>query len=122
MSYARPIPALLLAVLAAGCAGSGEPETDLAEQAAYFNAPEVGKVIRIETGSDTDVVIIDAGYARNVRPGMKLSLSRQGKAIASLVVAEATRDSAAALILDLTPNENVKAGDSAKVKTVSSLN
>ena len=122
MFFARPVLALCLAAFASGCSETGDTETDSATQAAFYNAPEVGRVLRIESGVNTDLVIINAGYARNVRPGMKLTLSRQGKAIASLVVAEATQDSAAALILDLTPNETVKAGDSAKVKTVSSLN
>lgn len=108
----------LLAAFAAGCTTAADSENSPATEAAEQAGPRVGEVIRIKSGTHADLVIINAGYGRNIRPGMQLSLSRQGKAIASLVVAEATQESAAALILDLTPNETVKAGDSAKVKTV----
>ena len=119
MVFARRTFSLLLAALATGCAAKDDTATiSPAPGDAFTSAAGVGEVVRVETGTQTDLVIINAGYARNIRPGMKLSLSRQGKAIASLVVAEATQDSAAALITDLTPNETVKAGDSAKVKTV----
>jgi hypothetical protein len=108
----------LLAAFAAGCTTAVKPENSPAPEAAEQAGQRVGEVLRVETGTHADIVIINAGYGRNIRPGMQLSLSRQGKAIASLVVAEATQDGAAALILDLVPNETVKAGDSAKVKTV----
>lgn len=119
MVFACRAFAMLLAAFAAGCATKVDPAPALpAPGPAFTSAAGVGEVVRVETGAQTDLVIINAGYARNVRPGMQLSLSRQGNAIASLVVAEATQESAAALILDLTPNQTVKAGDSAKVKTV----
>lgn len=114
--FAR-LPALFLfAALAAGCA-AGDSDTAPAS-APLAEGRGVGEVVRVQAGARADLVILNAGYAAGVRPGMQLHLSRQGKAIASLVVAEATQDSAAALILDLSPNETVKAGDSAKVKTV----
>jgi hypothetical protein len=108
----------LLSAFAAGCNTAADPGNSPAPDAAEVAGQRVGEVLRVEAGTHADIVIINAGYGRNIRPGMQLSLSRQGKAIASLVVAEATQDGAAALILDLTPNETVTAGDSAKVKTV----
>ncbi len=108
---------LLLAALAAGCT-TAEDRNPSPDFAPVTDGRGAGEVLRVRTGTHADLVILNAGYAAGVRPGMNLILSRQGKAIASLVVAEATQDSAAALILDLTPDETVKAGDSAKVKTV----
>ena len=115
--FARISALLLLAALAAGCSSAENPNP-APDSAPLSEGRGVGEVVRIQAGKHADLVILNAGYAAGVRPGMQLILSRQGKAIASLVVAEATQDSAAALILDLTPNETVKAGDSAKVKTV----
>lgn len=118
------LPAILLAAaLLAGCAATDRgaapenPATLDSRESFSDSRTRVGRVIRVEQGEHADWVLLDAGYERNVRTGMNITVRRQGKAIASLVVAETTARTAAALILDLTPNQTVQAGDSAHITT-----
>jgi hypothetical protein len=77
-----------------------------------------GHVEKVITASSTDLVLLDAGYKQNIRPGMVCLVEQEGKAIASLSIAESTLDHAVGLILTLAPGAVIKAGDTAKIKTV----
>lgn len=123
---ARISAVCLVACVFAGC--TTRPESaDTDSSTATLAAPDysaehdanvrVGQVTKVEPGENADWVLLDAGSERNVRSGMKITVRRQGKVIASLVVAETTAHAAAALILDLTPNQTVRSGDSAHITT-----
>lgn len=104
----------------AGCAtrpGATEASAPFRDDIPQDDQRGVGRVLRIEAGENADWVLLDAGYERNVSPGMKITVRRQGKVIATLVVAETTAQAAAALILELTPQETVQPGDSAHITT-----
>ena len=117
------LPVLLLAAaLLAGCAAKSPQAAPESASPESFDPSldarvRVGRVLRVEQGEQADWVLLDAGFERNLRPGMNITVRRQGKVIASLVVAETTAETAAALILDLNPNQTVQAGDSAHITT-----
>lgn len=123
---ARVLVAVAATCLLAGCATRRDnaSSTQAADAAPALDfdpqrdaKTRVGRVERVEAGETADWVLLDAGYERNVSPGMKITVRRQGKAIATLVVAETTAQAAAALILELTPNQTVQPGDSAHITT-----
>jgi hypothetical protein len=77
------------------------------------------RVSKVVTGDTTDIVLLEGGYRQGISPGMVLHIEQEpGRPVAALVVADATVDYAAALILEVAPSATIKAGDSAKIKTI----
>lgn len=87
----------------------------------FRNSQDLGphaQVRKIVSGTTSDLVLLEGGYRQNIRPGMVCLVEQSGRAIAALVIAESTADHAVALILELAPRAAIKAGDTAKIKTV----
>ncbi len=94
------------ASLAATCLGA-------AESSSLGMAEADGKalVVAIQTSRATDLVILSGGYDRGFRPGAVCTVSHDGKPFGSVVIAEANRTRAVALILNLDAQSLIRPGD-----------
>jgi len=76
-------------------------------------------VRKIIAASDTDIVLLDAGYTKNLRPGMICVVEHQNKEIAYLSVAEVTPEQSAGLILSQGETQTkIHIGDTVRIKTI----
>ncbi|MFP4165815.1 MAG: hypothetical protein ACLFUF_01460 [Opitutales bacterium] len=66
----------------------------------------------------TDVVILNGGLQQGLRLGMLCTVARGQKgSFAELIIIEARRTQAAALIIDINKNATIREGDIARIKT-----
>ena len=98
--------------------------------AARANVPEfvhasiygsnMAKVLKVETGLSADLVLLDGGLEQGLSRGMVCTVERdiQSISIGELIIIESQNDGSAALILDLTNNSTIQAGDSIRIKTL----
>ena len=95
---------LALSVAASACA---------AESRVLGSAEADGKapVAAVLPGRSTDLVVLEGGYDRGFRPGSVCTVSRDGRAFGAVVIAEAARSRAVALILSLDPGAAISRGD-----------
>lgn len=77
------------------------------------SAEAVGRasVVQVVASSSTDLVVLASGYNQGFRPGNVCTVTRSGRALGSVVVAESTEQRAVALILSLDDNARIAAGD-----------
>lgn len=101
----RTATALLALFVAASADAAGSRVLGSAE--ADGKAP----VAAVLPGRATDLVVVEGGYDRGFRPGSVCTVSRDGKAFGSVVIADATRERAVALILSLDSGTGITAGD-----------
>jgi len=73
-------------------------------------------VASVVPGSSADLLVLDGGYARGLRPGAVCTLSRAGAPLGSVIVAESARARSVALVLELAPGVSVSAGDLVSVR------
>lgn len=73
-------------------------------------------VASVVAGSSADILVLDGGYARGLRPGAVCTLSRAGAPLGSVIVAESARARSVALVLELAPGVSVSAGDLVSVR------
>ncbi len=78
----------------------------------------IASVESVVSGKSADLVVLDAGYAKNFSTGTTCVVQRNGVPVAEIVIAGTTADCAVALITNLTEKETVLAGDSVKLKTI----
>lgn len=83
---------LSVAALAVGAEALGPAEAD-----------GKGAVVQVLAGRDADLVVLAAGHDRGFRPGAVCTVSREGRPFGTVVIAEASRARAVALILSLDP-------------------
>lgn len=69
------------------------------------------KVAQVITGHNTDLVVVSGGYNCGLRPGAVCTVSHEGRALGSVIVAEATEQRAVALILSLDSSTQIMSGD-----------
>jgi hypothetical protein len=79
-------------------------------------ATGVVPVAAVLPGEAADLVILDGGHAQGIRPGMVCGVSRAGRPLARLIVAESLETRAVALVLDLAPGEVLRPGDRAEAR------
>ena len=68
-------------------------------------------VAAVLPGRSTDLVVLAGGYDRGFRPGSVCTVSRDGRAFGTVVIAEAARTRAVALILSLDSGAALAVGD-----------
>lgn len=68
-------------------------------------------VVSVITGQTTDLVVLEGGHDRGFRPGSVCTVTRNGLPLGSVVIAEATRSRAVALILSLDAGARILSGD-----------
>lgn len=73
-------------------------------------------VASVAAGASADLLVLDGGYARGLRPGAVCTLSRAGAPLGSVIVAESAADRSVALVLELVPGASVVAGDLVSVR------
>ena len=91
----RAASALFLLTVAASAAG--------AEALGLAEADGKGAVVQVLAGRDADLVVVVGGHDRGFRPGAVCTVSRDGRPFGTVVIAEAARARAVALILSLDP-------------------
>ncbi len=77
------------------------------------SAEAVGRaaVVEVVAGRSTDLVVLGSGYNQGFRPGTVCTVTRAGRALGSVVVAESTEQRAVALILSLDDQARIANGD-----------
>lgn len=75
-------------------------------------------VAALFAGRDADLVLVDAGFDTGFCTGARCSVERAGVPVAEVVVAEASRERAVALITQIENNQTIQTGDTVKLKTI----
>ena len=75
-------------------------------------------VVTVQATRTADVVLLGAGFDAGLRQGMVFSVTRAGNKIAEIVLIDLRPRASAALIVQLTPGQQIRSGDTATVKTL----
>lgn len=81
-------------------------------------SPSPATISEIVTGAHTDLVVLDGGYDIGLRNGMVLQVALDAQASARLLVAEASAESAVALILELPEGHTLSSGHKASPSVI----
>ena len=79
---------------------------------------EAAPVVSVRSTRVADVVLLGAGFDAGLRQGMVFTVVRSGVQIAEIVLVDLRPRASAALILQLAPDQSIRAGDTATVKTL----
>jgi len=103
MRFAHSIFALLVALVF----------TYVADARILSSASADGRaqVTQVITGRSTDLVLLDGGYDCGLRPGSVCTVTRSGRTLGSVIIAESNEQSAVALILSLDSSSSINSGD-----------
>lgn len=99
-----------LTLLLAATLGAAEPARGPAV------ATGLVAVAAVLPGESADLVVLDGGHAQGIRPGMVCGVTRAGRPVARLVVAESRETRSVALVLALAPGETLRSGDRAEAR------
>jgi hypothetical protein len=75
-------------------------------------------VVAVQETRTADVVLLGAGFEAGFRQGMVCKISRAGVGIAEVILVDLRPRAAAGLILQITPGQTIRSGDTATVKTL----
>jgi len=75
-------------------------------------------VVAVQATRIADVVLLGAGFEAGLRQGMVFSVVRSGQPVAEIVLVDLRPRASAALITQLSPDQSIRAGDIATVKTL----
>ncbi len=73
-------------------------------------------VLSVVAGRTADLLVLEGGYERGLRPGSVCTVSRAGAPLGAVVVAESSRSRAVALVLELAPAVSIAVGDVVSVR------
>ena len=79
---------------------------------------EAASVVAVQPTRVADVVLLGAGFDAGLRQGMVFTVVRNGVQVAEIVLVDLRPRASAALILQLAPDQSIRAGDTATVKTL----
>jgi hypothetical protein len=111
MTKWAPVPPLFRSFRAAGLAAFLLCHSIFAASA----APSAS-VVAIEPTRVADLVLLRGGFDAGLREGMVCRISRGTTEVAEVLLVEVRPSGSAALILNLAPNQAIRAGDVAGVK------
>ena len=114
-AFALALAFPLLPSPAGTAAAQSVPE---AAETVSFTESNAAEVSAIYAGEAADVIVIKAGYDRDFCTGAFCRVERAGIPVAEIIIAEASRDRAAALIIQLENNQTVRTGDTVRLKTI----
>jgi hypothetical protein len=77
-------------------------------------------VVAVQPNRVADLVMLDAGFDAGLRQGMVCRILRAGAEIAEVLVVELRPNHSAALIVNVTPRQAIRVGDSARIKVLKS--
>jgi hypothetical protein len=107
-----------LFVLSVAVFGTGELSASLVSDRSIGQA----KIVRIETTSAADLVVLDVGFEAGLRQSMVCQVSRSGESLGKLLLVELRSNASTALILNLNSGLSLQRGDVVTVQTVSTRN
>jgi hypothetical protein len=99
-----------LCLLLAAVSGAGEAAPGPA------TAAGAARIAAVLPGESADLVVLEGGHAQGIRPGMVCSVSRAGRPVARVIVAESRETRAVALVLELASGETLRPGDHAEAR------
>ncbi|HKK17706.1 MAG TPA: hypothetical protein VJ952_03410 [Opitutales bacterium] len=105
---------LLGAVLVAGFARAEVP--GFVKESLY--SPNAAPVAEVIPSLAADVVIIDGGLEQGLGLGMVCRVTRGFREVGELIIIESQSDRSAGLILELSEDTFIQAGDIARIKTL----
>ena len=105
---------LIGAVLVCGVARADVPS--FVNESIY--SPNSAPVSQILPTLAADVVILDGGLEQGIRLGMVCRVSRGFQVVGELIIIESKSDRSAGLILELSKDSFIQAGDIARIKTL----
>lgn len=74
------------------------------------------QVVAVESARSTDLVVLHNGFSAGFRQGMVCHVTRDGAAIAEILLVDLRSHATTALILNLAPGQRIQPGDIAAVK------
>ncbi len=107
----------LLSLSALSPLSAGTSEGRDAPEVSVFES-NTASVAALFAGRDVDLVLVDAGFDSGFCTGARCSIERAGVPVAEVVVAEASRERAVALITQIENNQKIQTGDTVKLKTI----
>ncbi len=107
----------LCGLLLAG-AGAARADDAPAYAAGPLHSPGTARVETVGSSLASDYVVLAGGLESGLRTGMVCRVVRGPDEVAEIVIIEARTAAAAALILQLSDNQSIRAGDLARVKTI----
>jgi hypothetical protein len=110
----RLSPVLFGVVLAAGAVRGDMP--GFVQES--LHSPNTASVAEIIPSHAADVVILNGGLEQGIRLGMVCRVNRGTVEVGELIIIESRSNRSAGLILDLTENNFIQAGDIARIKTL----
>ena len=79
-------------------------------------APGSAAVAAVQPARVADLVLLGRGFDASLRQGMVCRVTRGATEVAEVLLVEVRPASSAALILNLAPQQSIRAGDLARVK------
>ena len=83
-----------------------------------LHSPNAAPVAAIVPTLAADVVVLDGGLEQGIRLGMVCRVSRGFEEIGELIIIKSQSDRSAGLILELSEDSFIQAGDIARIKTI----
>lgn len=83
-----------------------------------LHSPNAASVAEVIPSSAGDIVILAGGLEQGLQLGMVCRVARGFQQVGELIIIESRSDRAAALILELSENSIIQAGDVARIKTL----
>jgi len=102
------------AVLAGGVACADVP--GFVRESLY--SPNAAPVAKVVPSLAADVVILNGGLEQGIRRGMVCRVFRGFQEVGELIIIESKSDRSAGLILELSEDSFIQAGDIARIKTL----
>lgn len=79
---------------------------------------EAAPVVAVQATRVADIVLLGAGYEAGLRQGMVFNVVREGREIAEIILVDLRPRASAGLIMQLAPDQAIRPGDTATVKTL----
>lgn len=83
-----------------------------------LHSPYAAPVAEVIPSSAGDIIILAGGLKQGIQRGMVCRVVRGFQQVGELIIIESRSDRAAALILELSENSFIQAGDIARIKTL----
>lgn len=110
------VPAILASALLPFSAGTVVARERIASEPVPIFESSAATVAGIVCGNAADAVVVGAGYDRDFCTGARCVVERDGVPVAEIVIADADRSRAVALITYLEKNNVIQTGDTVKLK------
>jgi len=83
-----------------------------------LHSPNAAPVAEVIPSLAADIVVLEGGLEQGIRLGMVCRVSRGFREVGQLVIIKSNSDRSAGLILELSEDSFIQAGDIARIKTL----